>query len=158
MGGGINGIGTGGGGTSLSDTGGTFLLFPRFYTSIEQGTWAFQVDANYLWGAAWNANATHADGDAFTMSVWLPKGTYTLYMMGCKATNRPIIKIRMDGNVIATFDQYNVASTFNDVFEQAGIVNATSSLKAIQYKFDGKNAASSNYYGPVGFLMFVKTA
>ena len=99
-----------------------------------------------------------ANGDEIHYSVYLAKGTYTFGMLYLKTNANGIIDIYIDADEVASFDSYSAGNVFNSWGTQANIVVAASGLKTINFKIDGKNGASSNYYTYTSYLVFWRTA
>lgn len=137
---------------------GHITIMPFSYNSIGQGTWAFSATANQ-WGGFTFLNAVGAaDGDNLVFKVYLAAGTYTLEELGIKGSNHAIIDYEIDGAVIATVDHYAAVGAYNQRSVDTGNVIATSGLKTLTMKANGKNAASSGYFMAVSTIVLWRTA
>lgn len=123
---------------------GHILLLPAFYNSIGQGTWVLAISASF-YHCAYFYNSTQVDGDNFSWKATLQKGTYTLRMLVNTGTNRGIIDVDIGGVEVTSKDLYAGAGVTNVVHTEAGIVIATSGIKDITLRVDGKHASSSDY-------------
>ncbi len=116
-------------------------ILPHSYDSIGQGTWFYSVDSTQFM----NGHLIHAptnDGNNLTYKVYLAAGTYTLRVLGTVTALSAIMDFDIDDVEIASFDWYAGASARNQVRSQTGIVVATSGLKDLKLRVDGKNVLS----------------
>lgn len=114
------------------------------YASIDAGTWAADQNAVYLGFTAWY-NTSAANGDAFTIKLYMPVGTYSFGGYFQKDTTCGILKVYIDAVEVASFDLYAGSNSNNNRLTQTGIAITTAGIKSIQLKVVGKNAASSGY-------------
>ena len=153
----------GGGETALhshvgGDVGeGHIVIFPYFYNTIGQGTWALNYYSQNIFGTGF-FNTTFADGDNLTFEVYLAAGTYTLRMIHAKQTNSCILDIDIDAAEVASFDTYADPISYNEIATQTAINVAAAGLKTITIRVDGKNASSSGYVIVVQAIAFWRTA
>jgi hypothetical protein len=103
-------------------------------------------------------NTSNANGDNFTMNVYLSAGTYTFQLLTHRATDKAIVDVDIDGVEVASYDLYNGGEIVNHVFETANIVVSTTGLKAIRFRVDGRNAASTQWYFTPTAFAFIRTA
>jgi len=85
-----------------------------------------------------------ADGHEWQHGAFLNADTYTLTFRAIKTSDSGILKISIDGVLVATFDLYAAADAVSDL-TQASIVLA-GGWHTITGLVDGKNASSSDYY------------
>lgn len=91
-------------------------------------------------------NSTKANGDNISYKAYPQKGTYTLQVrFAYKGDDRGIVDIDIDAAEVGSYDLYNAATSYNPLYKVTGINIATSGLKTIRFRLDGKNGASSNY-------------
>jgi hypothetical protein len=131
-------------------------IFPWAYVSIGQGTWAFQHNASMAYQSQW-FNTSNADGDNISYAVSLAKGTYTLKILGYRATNRGICDVDIDEDEVAEIDTYGAADE-NHIWSQTGITISSSGLKTLKLRIDGKNASSTDYYISISMMVLYRTA
>lgn len=136
----------------------TIYISPWMYDLAPQGTWAIFVDGTIVRNSGIDNTGSLNDGDEVLYKDYVPAGTYTVKFIGSKGTTFGIIKIKIDGVVVATFDMYNGASQTNQIQTQTGISVASSGVKEIKVGIDGKNALSSNYAAIFSELVFYRTA
>lgn len=120
------------------------LIHPWFYDAIVAGIWANTSSALSVYQMVFY-NSSSADGDAVDYKAYLPAGTYKMVVLGWKDVNRGILKVKIDGVVVLTFDQYAAASSENERSVATEITIATEGIKTIQVLVDGKNPSSSAY-------------
>jgi len=132
-------------------------FLPMSYVSIGQGVWAFWPDADMWSGFAWG-NSSSADGDELDYKAYLAQGTYTFMIQTYKFPEAGILKVDIDGEEVASIDLYNVGWVRNVREVVADIAVATSGLKTITLRVDGKNASSTDYYIVYSYAAFWRTA
>lgn len=130
-------------------------ILPWNYDSVGAGTWSIIVDA----GQAFNFRYGHGNFDLDNLSykVYLAKGTYTLRVMSCLTLSAGITDFDIDGVEVASWDWYG-ATTYNYVNSQTGIVIATSGLKTLKMRLDGKNGSSEAYGTNISLISLWRTA
>ena len=132
-----------------------FLLAPN-YDSAPQGTWAVNVQTAFVTNTQIYNDGT--DGDNLLYKVYLPRGTWTLIMYGQTGTNRGISDIDIDNVEIASFDWY-ADPVVNIVRKsQTAIAIATSGLKTLRLRVDGKHASSTGYIIVFNYIALWRTA
>ena len=72
-------------------------------------------------------------------------------------TDAGIVDIYIDADEVASFDPYGGAGVSTS-YTDTGNVVATSGLKTITLKIDGKNGSSSNYFVRLQAIFFYRTA
>ncbi len=140
--------------------GSPIVILPQHYTSIGAGTYRRGVNAlsNYNCYLDNGTALQSADGDNISYSVYIPAGTYTLEMVHRGLSTGGIVDIDIDAVEVASFDNYDTGETFNEISTQAGIVIASSGLKTLKLRLDGKNGASSDYQMTVALIVLWRTA
>lgn len=123
---------------------GHITILPVAYDSIVQGTWQVRIHADDYIGKFDNS-AAHADGDELDFKVFLAKGTYTLLLIATRYLNSGIVDFDIDDSEVASFDTYFGPTDRNYRFTQTSINVATSGLKTLRMRIDGKNASSGGY-------------
>ncbi|MBA7617774.1 hypothetical protein ES703_25092 [subsurface metagenome] len=114
------------------------------YQAIGQGTWTIVKSASGIDGVQL-ANTSTVDGDEISYNAYLAAGTYTLRAYFRQNDSQGIVSFDIDADEVASFDNYAVADSWNNVQEQADIVVATSGLKSITVRLDGKHGSSADY-------------
>lgn len=132
-------------------------IFGSDYSSIGQGTWAYSMTASQI-RQGYFENTSTADGDNISFQTYLGAGTYTLYFITYKTSACGIVDIDIDGGEVASFDLYAAGDTFNTTVNQASIAVATSGIKTIRVRLDGKHGSSSDYICPLSYIILVRTA
>ncbi|MBA7623581.1 hypothetical protein ES703_30978 [subsurface metagenome] len=137
--------------------GGHITIIPLSYYAIGQGTWKIYYDARlYL---PWEfVNDTISDHDNVSWKITLPKGTYTLLVVGNTGPNMGIWKWYINTTLVATFDMYGVTAELNRRVYQTGINVPSSGIKDLKLEIDGKNPSSSNYYSSTIYIALWRTA
>lgn len=133
------------------------VVFPSAYFAIEQGTWGYSTEAGQVL-AGGLVNTSNADGDSLSYKIFLPAGTFTLFYFTWQSGNRGILDIDIDGNEVASFDNYSSPAVKNVLHTQAGIVIASAGIKTLTIRVDGKNPSSSDYYVTPALIGFWRTA
>lgn len=123
---------------------GHITILPFNYDSIGQGTWVLTVAASHPLNFQFN-NTSNTDLDNISYKVYLAAGTYTLRVIHYKSDSQGIVDIDIDGVEKASVDCYAAVVDYDAILSQTGIVIATSGLKTIKFRLDGKNGASSSY-------------
>lgn len=131
-------------------------ISPWFYDSVIQGTHEIFLSEGLARNAVY-LNAPPADGDGLQYKMYMSAGTYTCKALVQKFTTRPIVKVKIDGVTVATWDLYGSLQQ-NYIFTEAGIVVSSSGVKTIQFVADGKNPSSGNYQYAFSELVFYRTA
>lgn len=101
--------------------------------------------------------SSFANADYAEWPVMLQSGTYQLMLIGVENTDSPIIDVSLDGVVIATYDQYNAALTWNVVEFTNDVVVSDSGQHLLRVTIDGKNASSSAYTARISYLQLIRT-
>lgn len=94
----------------------------------------------------WTYQTSPANGDSFTFSVYLTKGTYTLAVLGETQNVRPILDWTINGTSITTGQDWYSASAVYNVIKTASLTVPYTGYHVIKGTVNGKNASSSNYY------------
>ena len=137
--------------------GGVQNVLLRFYNSIGQGTYAHSISATYD-GNYQFESTTDADGDNVSYKVYLPAGTYKCHLVHNTGPTSGITDIEVDGNVEGSLDFYTAGGVGNATSSVAGIVIATTGLKTITLKTNGKNGASGGYKQDLIKMYWERTA
>jgi len=136
---------------------GHILIIPYLYDAIVSGTWLLENYPASLFGQAFISDPP-AIGDEINFKAYLAAGTYTLKVLVMKYLDSAIFQIKIDGDVVATFDSYDPLEVYNHLFAQNGIVVAEGGIKTVTFRVSGKNASSVNYYVRLGGIWFYRTA
>lgn len=136
---------------------GKIVIFPHDWTSVGQGTWViYSMASQFLNGYLYNTS--NADLDNISFPVALQKGTYTLKLLTFTQHASGILKIYINSDLVATWDLYTLADTFNVIKTQAAIVVATSGFKTLTLKVDGANGASIGHTLNITAISLIRTA
>lgn len=137
---------------------GHITLIPPAYERVDSGTWVIgnHNDAYYLGRFFYNSSG--GDGDSVSYETYLAAGTYTFFFLAVKAGNRGILDIDIEGTEVASFDQYDAGGGYQYYLEETGITVATSGIKTITFRVDGRNGSSSGYYSGWSFAALWRTA
>lgn len=98
------------------------------------------LSMGYLYADAAGATGKHVEWD-----VGLVAGTWRLTLIYIKATSGGIITPSLNGVDLATFDDYNSYTTYNNVYQASGIAVASDGVVELKFRSDTKHASSSNY-------------
>ena len=132
-------------------------LLPLSYSAVNAGTWATWVDAESFFGWVFG-NSTHDDLDEVDYQAYMAAGTYTFMILINKSPESGILDIDVNGVEVASFDLYTAGWSRNNRLTQAAIAIATSGLKTITFRVDGKHASSTNHYAIYAYACFWRTA
>ncbi|MBA7569578.1 hypothetical protein ES708_11319 [subsurface metagenome] len=136
---------------------GHITILAYAYDDIEAGAWGFIASgAQYCGGYIYNS--TTNDADAIRFKVYLEAGTYSLSLFYQKEANFGICDIDIDEDEVATVDMYAVSALANQLHTETGIVVATTGIKTITCRVDGKHASSTGYTVRISALTFWRTA
>lgn len=124
---------------------GHIFILPLSYVSIGQGTWITAISAGIFFAAQFYSSDV-ANGDNISYQVYLAKGTYTLMFLCRQGPNMPIVDFDIDAGEVASFDLYHVNDTSENRRTQTAIGVATSGLKTLKLRVDGKHASSGGYW------------
>jgi len=143
---------------SPTDSGeGHIILLAQDYDSIGQGTYVTQINSSQFFNGAFY-NSSLADGDNISYKVFLAAGTYTLRLLVMTGSNAPILDVDIDAAEVASFDLYTGSTVYNSLQSQVDIAVATSGLKTLKLRVDGKNGSSSSYKASVSVIALWRTA
>ncbi len=98
------------------------------------------------------------DLDELAFQAYLAAGTYTLRLIYGVSNSQGHLYIDVGGSNIGDVDAYNASNTWNHELTITGTVVATSGLKAIAVRINGKNAGSSGYGMIVNLIELWRTA
>lgn len=144
--------------TTGADPGeGHITIFGINYNSIGQGTWGLFGDVNQLCSGVLY-NSSNANGDNVSFNVYLAAGTYVLRILCFTSSYQGINDYDIDATEVASFDLYSLATAYNVLKTQTGIVIATSGLKTIKLRVHGKNGSSLGFYANFTTLALWRTA
>ncbi|KKL81863.1 hypothetical protein LCGC14_1990500, partial [marine sediment metagenome] len=136
---------------------GHITIVPYAYSAVNQGTWAFSINAsqaeNYVF-----QNTSGNDRDELDFKVYLAAGTYTLMFFHYADSGRGIVDFDIDAGEVASFDTYSASPTFNVRSVQTSISIATSGLKTLTMRVDGKNGSASSYVCSATTIVLWRTA
>uniref|UniRef100_A0A6M3IG29 Uncharacterized protein n=1 Tax=viral metagenome TaxID=1070528 RepID=A0A6M3IG29_9ZZZZ len=127
------------------------------YNVVGQGTWAWTILTTGILNAIWS-NSSNGNGDNVSYQVYLAKGTYTLVASCAKGPNRGIVDVDIDASEVASFDLYAAGYSLSNRLSQASIAVATSGLKTLKWRVDGKNVSGTDYYCPFHYIALWRTA
>lgn len=126
-------------------------VFSRELTIVTGNALAHTLDANQEFGQ-YSYQSTAADGDEFTFSCVLEAGTYDIYILCVKDSNRGKIDLYHKHSSAGSYtsfatgvDQYNAAQQYNQVLT-ANFTLSLSGRYTIKATVNGKHASSSDYY------------
>jgi hypothetical protein len=137
--------------------GGTCILLYS-PASVGAGTWVLTIDAQAYQSAYFNNFAAAANGDNCTFYVSLGAGTYAIKALVLTGNNRGVLDIDIGGTEVASFDTYAAVAMYNVEKSQTGINIATSGIKELRLRVDGRNVASSGYLMSLIALTIYRTA
>lgn len=99
-----------------------------------------------------------ANGDTYTFSIWLSKGSYTLSVAGATLTSTGILDWTIDGVSATTGQDWYSASAIYSVLKTFTLVVPFTGYHKIVATVNGKHASSSNYYYAVSEVNIYPTA
>ncbi len=133
------------------------IIPPWVFKSIIQGSWVREItDLQYYCGDMTNGSSM-AQNDELSYKVWIPEGTYTIYMVAVTDTNHGVTHIEIDTTEVGTMDWYN-GSTLRNVVKSIASVNITTSgLKDFDVKLATKNGSASAYNAQIALIWLERT-
>lgn len=143
--------------TKMNSAGHIFLA-PENYSSIGQGTWAINVDSSAPRCMEFDNLAAMANGDNFSLKMFLSKGTYSMRIVYVKISTSGIFDVDIDGDELVSVDAYDSGTVYGAVSTTTGITIAASGIKTLTVTLDGKNASSSNYRCSINEIVLWRTA
>jgi len=135
---------------------GPVVIWPWAYKTVVQGTWELVSNSDYFSAKGWY-NSSLNNGDEIHYNVYLAAGTYRIWLVYVRYTDRGILDIYVDDTEVASFDMYGSSSQC-EITSDSGNTISTSGLKTIKLKVDGQNASSSGYHARINALIFERTA
>lgn len=135
---------------------GHITILPMSYSAIGQGDWVLNVSTSSIL-ASYISQATPGNADNISYKVYLAAGTYSLLLYYHKNTTGGVMDIDIDATEVGSVDQYG-SLTYNQRYLVTNISIATSGLKTLKLRMDGKNGSSSNYKGWCAYLALWRTA
>ena len=142
---------------NIPPVGGNITILLWNYNNITQGTWIFAIDPDYIFNGVFY-NSTGADGDEINFRAVLAAGTYSLAIICKVGGGHGIAAIDVDADQVANLDMYNAGILFNVRLSAVGIVIATTGIKDIAIRVNGKNPAASGYSAGIASLALWRTA
>ena len=143
--------------SALAGYGSPYTLFLSKPDSVVQGTWTASISGTRAGAVLMTNNTGPATADEITIKIYLSAGTYT-FNTYCETNNHcGILKYIVDGTAVATQDLYTGGSVYG-VVQTTGCTIATSGLKTMSIKVDGKNGSSSNYIVYLSVVEIKRTA
>ena len=133
-------------------------ISPFAYSAIGAGDWAGSYNASSAPNTWYLSQATPANNDNISYKVYLAKGTYTFLLYHHKNATGGIMDIDIDSTEIGSVDQYAAGVTWGIRYTVAEIAIATSGIKTLKFRMDGKNANSSSYKGWIVLAALWRTA
>ena len=139
----------------IKDIGESPIIMDFDAVSSTSGHWSIGLTA----AAYWNHYMTSSVNTAWIIyKVFLAKGTYSLFGRFYKATATGILDVDIDASEVASFDTYAGSGSWANLMSSAGITIASSGLKDVRLRIDGKHASSSGYEISVEGLTWARTA
>jgi hypothetical protein len=120
----------------------TLILFKP--NSTPQGTWAYYIENTHGCNG-YLRNTSAADGDEARWLAYLDVGTYMIQLTCGKDSDYGIVDVEIDGVALASFDCYAAAPDPQSTTRDLDNVVATSGVKQIDLKVNGKNGSSTGY-------------
>ena len=120
-------------------------MLTREPDTVGQGTWGRLASSAFLYGGLFHNSTTHADGDSFSVTFSAPPGTYRLRANAVKDSNCPKVEVKLDGISLGLVDLYAAAQDGVAFMDLSGIVVGPG-FHTLEFRVNGKNASSSNYY------------
>lgn len=136
---------------------GRMFFLPWDYSAIIQGTWVFPYTTGH-WFNIFAYNSSNVDGDEINFKAYLAAGTYSIQLAYAKDTAYAISNILIDDTLALTTDHYNAGALNNQLNSATGIIVATSGLKTIKLKVNGRNPSCTNWYVPFCSFSIWRTA
>lgn len=93
-----------------------------------------------------------------TWPVVLSAGTWTIRLVHDKSAAAGIYTVQFDGVTKGTVDGYAAGGSANDVGDITGVAVATTAKITFRIVMATKNASSSNYWGFLRHVKFIRTA
>ena len=112
-------------------------------------------DSNYYYN--FNRTVMNAVAQWTEWDVHLVAGTYTVHIAHRRGANRGIATVILDGAVVGAVDLYASALQFA-LDPLPGVVVADGGPHVLRLQCDGKNPASSGFFGFVSAIILTRTA
>lgn len=150
-----------------STVGGTFDVDTHLPWRIEISPWYATANTNWSSQSGIDANTIYqgtvessgAQNAEITFGkLTIAAGTWTIFVLGPKGTDRGIMSLQFDGSEVGTIDTYNGSLARNQAMSATGISVATTGAKSFKVKMATKNASSSSYFGTIQHITLVRTA
>jgi hypothetical protein len=121
------------------------FLFHEASTVTAGNAISVTVDAAQAYGH-YTAQSASANADAFTQSIYLRAGTYTVTWLGETTANSGMIDWLLDGvTSITTGQDWYSAATTRNVSKTATVTISTDGYHTIKGTVNGKNGSSGDY-------------
>lgn len=121
-----------------------------------QGTWVRATSDNYVYNALFY-NSTSADGDNFTINMFLAAGTWTVRISTMKNTTFGIMKVEVGSTNLGNTDLYAAAPNYLAIAEYTGLAITVSGEYAVKFTVNGKNASATDYFIAATQIEFIRT-
>lgn len=126
------------------------------YDSVIQGTFPLTIDINSVRNG-YIYNISNADGDGVSYKAYMAAGTYTCKILGHPQDQRGILKVKINGVTVVTWDMNNGGTiVWNTIDTTPGIVIGSPGVKTIEVIVDG--TTSEDHWIIFSEIVFYRTA
>jgi hypothetical protein len=112
--------------------------------AVGQGSTAANLGAAFFQVNRYNSS--NADGDNFSYDVYLPAGTWSLYVQSYADTYCAKLKVSLDGVELITQDCYNGAPLVFIFAATAGVSLAAAGIHTITFGVNGRNPLNTSFW------------
>lgn len=102
--------------------------------------------------------STGAQNAEVSWEIPLSAGTWTCILVHRKGTAHGIFSVRLAGAEVGTVDSYNASNSVNNFSSITGIVVSATGRVTFALRMATKNASSTNYFGYVQHITWLRTA
>ena len=133
-------------------------FLPVNYSS-KVGTWVFNSSSyQYYYLNGYIYNSSNAQFDAVTYTTHMNAGTYDLRIWTVKDIGHGIMRLKINGVEVSSFDAYSPTQIWNVLWSDSGIVIPTSGVKNLQIIVEDRNELAGGWFMIVSFMTLWRTA
>lgn len=127
-------------------------------SATDAGTWTTAIDTGAFHNGIFSNNDTKANADNVSFTLYIPYGTYSLFIVCTKDTDAAKLTVAVDGvKWLDATDLY--AASANKLYIASATSKAVSNtgLHTLLITADGKHTSSSAYAIQISAISFVRT-
>ena len=140
--------------TAMGDGPRVVQIIPLF-TPVASSTWAsFDTNTTGLFAAA--RQSSNTKGSYISFDVTLPKGAWTLRLVGITRSDGAMVVVDLDGVEIGRWNMYS-GSTVRNVTFDLPFTSPTSAKQRVTFTAADTDINSGGYVAAIALITFVKT-